>query len=158
MNALLVYVAAPYDDAGYVRLSVHPMLRELGMRPTSRWAEKAAGPEDFKRMSLDAIRRAAHENDADLRGSDVLLLVDTDGSGRETYAEARVALEWSKPVVWVGPPRLSAFRRGVVRVASLDEALRVLSRMREQHAEGYRGELLAHLADSAIEAALGGAP
>lgn len=144
--SLLVYVAAPYASAPFV-CTIHEGLRARGVTPTSRWAEAAHGPEDFSRMTPAALRVAAERNDADIRSSDVLLLVDMDGSGRETYAEARVAIAWGKTVLWVGPPRLSAFRRGVVRVTDLNDALRVLERMRDNHAEGYRGELLAHLLD-----------
>lgn len=145
---MLVYVAAPYEDAAFVTV-VHETLTKHGMRPTSRWAEKARGALDFSTLAPAALRQAAAENDADVRGSDVVLAIARSGAGGEMFAESRVALEWHKPVVWTGRLTLSAFRSGVVRAVDLDDAISVLLSMQRALAEGYRGHLLAHLARSA---------
>lgn len=142
-----VYVAAPYATAAFVRELVHDRLRQIGAKPSSTWADLASGPEDLTRFSPAAIRRAAAQNDMDLRGSHVLLLVDLDGSGRETYGEVARALEWGRPVVWLGRHALSAFRNGVVRVPDLDGAIDALTRMRVAFEQGYRGQPLAQFAE-----------
>lgn len=144
---LRAYVAGPYSTAYFIRSLVHERLRQINVEPTSSWAELATGPEDFARFSPAAIRNAAAKNDADLRGSHVLLVVDLAGTGRETYAELRLALEWNKACVFLGRPALSAFRSGVVRVANLDGAIDILARMRLALEQGYRGQLLAQFAE-----------
>lgn len=143
-----VYVAAPFSDAGVVRV-VHDRLGTLGIVPTSRWVDQASGAEDFARFEPSRLRAIAAQNDADLRGSDALLVLARAGAGGEMFAEARVGLDWGKAVVWVGRRILSAWRSGVVLVEDVDDAFPVLSAMRERHAEGHRGHLLAHLAGSA---------
>lgn len=141
-----VYVAAPYDDAAFVRDVVHPKLVELGTLPMSQWAEKAAGPEDFSKMTVDALRAAARENDRDLRASAIVLVIARAGAGGEMFSEARLGVEWGKALVWVGRRTLSAWRTGVVRVDTLDAAFDVLVRMVVDYREGARGHLLASLA------------
>lgn len=141
---LNVYVAAPYTQAAFVRV-VHEHLEQLGITPTASWPRHAYGPEDFSRHTAAALREALATNSADLRGSDAVLVYDPAGEGRETYAEAARALEWGKPVVWCSPRGLTQFARGVVRAEDLDDAIRILVAMSASHAEGYRGELLAHL-------------
>lgn len=142
MTRFLVYVAGPYGDAAFVRV-IHEKLRALDMVPTSRWAESAAGPEDFSVMTEASLRKTAAENDADLRGSDVCLVVSRAGAGGEMFAESRIALEWGKPLVWVGRRTLSAWRSGVVRVEGLSEGLAELAAMKKHHALGVRGLMLA---------------
>ena len=142
MTALYCYVAAPYIDAGRV-LDVHERLVDLGIQPTSTWARTADGPEDLSRVTEDGLRLIARANDSDLRGSHVVLVLARDGAGGEMFAEARIALEWGRPVVWVGRRILSAYRDGVVRVEDIDDALVVLARIRDRHIEGYRGQMLA---------------
>lgn len=149
MSAPLVYVAAPFCDGSLVRQMVHPALRERGLLPTSSWAETAFGPEDFSRLAPAALRAACARNDADLRGSDVVLALARHGAGSEMFAEVRVALEWGKSVVWCGRRSLSAWRSGVVLVESIDEAFDVLDRMKGPHSEGCRGQLLAQMAGGA---------
>lgn len=141
-----VYVAAPYADGAFVREAVHPTLRARGISPTSTWAELVTGPEDFSRFSPEALRGLADVNDRDVAAADVVLLLARAGVGAESFAEVRFALELGKAVVWSGRLALSAWRRGVVRVADLDEALGVIETMRDRHVEGYRGPMLAHLA------------
>lgn len=145
---LLAYVAAPYEDAAFIRI-VHERLQQHDIQPTSRWAESARGADDFAAMTPAALRSAAADNDADLRGSDAVLVIARSGAGGEMFAEARLGLEWGKPVVWTGRLTLSAFRSGVVRAVDLDDAISVLLSMQRALAEGYRGHLLAHLARSA---------
>lgn len=119
-----VYVAAPYAEGPFVAAVVHPALRERDLSPTSGWAAQADGaPERLERLPLDAVRAIAERNDADLASSDLVVVLGHRGTGREMYAEARIAIALGLPVVWVGPPYpLSAYREGVVRVASLEEA------------------------------------
>lgn len=146
---LLVYVCAPFEDGAFVR-ALHERLETLQLTPTSRWAEHATSREDFARYSPVQLREYARRNDADLRGSDVALVLARHGGGGEMFAEARLALEWGKAVVWVGKRHtLSAFRSGVVRTEDLDTGIARLVLMRERHLEGYRGELLAHLSGAA---------
>lgn len=142
------YVAAPFADAAFVRV-VHEHLVNIGVTPTSTWAMHAYGPEDFSRFAPEELARIAEKNDADVRGSDVVLVLARDGAGGEMFAEARFAITLGRPVVWSGRRTLSAWRRGVVRVDDLDDAIAVLAGMRARHAEGIRGELLAHLAKGA---------
>lgn len=149
MKAPLVYVCAPYADGAVVRTMVHPALRERGFLPTSSWADEAFGPEDFARFSPSALRSACARNDADLRGSDIVLVLARHGAGSEMFAEARIASEWGKPLVWVGRRTLSAWRSGVVLVESLDDAFDTLERMKTPWVEGYRGLLLAQIAGGA---------
>lgn len=144
-----VYVCAPFAMGADLRRRLPGRLAAIGAVLTSRWLDHATGPEDFARFLPIELRAIAEANDADLRRADVALLIDPDKRGRETYSEVRLAIEWGKPVVWAGPPTLSAWRRGVVRVADLDAAILTLSRMQEAFADGARGELLACLAGAA---------
>lgn len=145
MNAppLFVYVAAPYEDGPFVR-TVHDRLVSIGVRPTSRWAYNTDGSiEQIARFAPGELRRRAHENDADMRGSDLVLVLARHGGGGEMFAEARLALEWGKAVMWVGQrTTLTAWRSGVLRFADLNDALVALDAIKDRHAEGYRGSLL----------------
>lgn len=149
---LLCYAAGPFSSAPFIRASVHERLRAIGVEPTSRWAEEADGPEDFSRFSPERLQSIAASNDADLRGSDVLLLVDLAGTGRETYGELARAQIWGKPVVWLARPSLSMYRNHVLRADDLGDAIRLLVEMRDLHAEGHRGLMLAQLASKAVAA------
>jgi hypothetical protein len=140
--SLSVYVASPYANAAFVRV-IHESLRAHGLIITSNWAEQATGPEDFSHMTVAALRAAAAGNDRDLRASDVILVIDFEGRGRETYGELRVALEWGKAAIFVGRRNLSAWRRGVVRADDLDDAIAILVEMQGAYAMGRRGTLLA---------------
>lgn len=140
-----VYVAGPYATAAAVR-EIHSRLWALCLEPVSTWAEAAAGPESFAGMTPEDLARVAEKNDADLRSADVVLVVDIEGRGRETYAELRVALEWGMPAVFVGKLSLTSWRRGVVRAESLDEALARLADMHVAFVAGYRGFALATVA------------
>jgi len=142
-----VYVAGPFSSGPELRRRLPGRLAAIGAELTARWLDLAAaeGSEDFSRYTIDELRAFAEMNDADLRAADVVLLVDPEGRGRETYSEIARALLWNKPVVWCGRLTLSAWRRGVVRVDSLDAAIGTLARMREAYADGARGELLAIL-------------
>lgn len=142
------YVAAPFAHAAEVR-SIHGYLIGVGITPTSSWATTARGAEDFSKFSPEQLRRFAEQNDADLRGSDVVLIHDPFGEGRETYAEAARAILWGKPVVWRSKVCLSQWRPGVVRVHDLDEAIGALVRMQMHFASGMRGQLLATVAKEA---------
>lgn len=121
-----VYVAAPFADGAFVREHVHERLASVGATPTSTWVHASAGPEDFSRYTIEALREAAARNDADIRRSDVVLALARDGAGGEMFAEVRYALEIGRPVLWVGRRILSAWRVGVVRCDDLDDALTAL--------------------------------
>lgn len=140
---LTVYVAAPYGDAAHVR-HVHERLLSFDLVPTSRWATAAKGLEDYG-LSAAALRAAAEQNDADLRSSDFVLALARDDAGGEMFAECRIALEWDKPIVWVGRRILSAWRSGVVIAEDLDDAVRLLAAMRRAVAGGARGLAIAEL-------------
>ena len=120
-----VYVAAPFGRGPFVLASVHPALEARGLACTSSWAQGADGtPERLDALPIERVRAIAARNDADLAASDVVLVLGDVGTGREMYAEARMAIALGLPVVWLGPPfPLSAYREGVVRATSLDEAL-----------------------------------
>jgi hypothetical protein len=133
------YVASSYANAALVRDAVHSALTKRRIWPTSRWAMTATGPEDFSKMAPEALREVAESNDSDLFAADVCFVCDETRKGGETYAEARLALQWEKPVVWLGRPLLSMWRRGVVRVDCMGDALLVLEGMRERHERGYTG-------------------
>lgn len=129
MSSLRCYVAAPFADAPHVR-EVHACLRLLGIEPSSSWAEAASAdgqPERLDLMPIEQVRAIAERNDHALATSDVVLVLPRDGAGREMYAEARLAIAIGLEVIWVGNPRpLSAYREGVLQVATLVEAFRVL--------------------------------
>lgn len=135
---LNVYVASFYANAPFVR-KVHDTLSTHDIRATSMWAREAHGPEDFSVMSPIALRATAEANDRDLREADVVLVIDPDGKGRETYAELRVALEWGKPAVFFGKPNLSAWRKGVIQVTDIITAIACLVDMSKNHEKGARG-------------------
>ncbi len=122
-----VYVAAPFASGRDLRARLLGRFSAIGVECVSSWLFKATGePEDLSPLSLDDIQEIAECNDDELRWADVVLLVDPEGKGRETYSEARIALEWGKPVVWYGRHTLSAYRGGVFRVNDLDEAMELL--------------------------------
>lgn len=129
MTALRVYVAAPFADAHVVR-DVHERLLSLGMLPTSTWATTANGEEDFSAYTPERLRDFALANDADVRRSHALLVMARAGAGGEMFSEIRIALEWGKPVFWVGRRTLSAYRNGVVLCDDVDEALGALAERR----------------------------
>lgn len=117
-----IYVAAPYEDAGHVR-DLHKRLRSLGFEPSSRWAESSRGPEDFTKYTPLQLRAIAEGNDQDVFDSDVMIVLARAGAGGEMFAEARVALGFGIPVVWVGRRTLSAWRLGVHRVTDIDDGI-----------------------------------
>ncbi len=120
-----VYVAAPFARGPFVVAAVHPALAVRGLTCTASWAAAADGaPERLDALPIERVRGIAARNDADLAGSDVLLVLGDQGTGREMYAEARIAIALGLPVVWLGPPfPLSAYREGVERVVSLEAAI-----------------------------------
>jgi hypothetical protein len=143
VSRLRCYVAAPYADAAYVRI-VHATLEAHGIKPVSTWVERAEGVEDFHRLALADLRRIAQENDADVRLADVVLMLARKGAGGEMFAEARLALDLGKTVIWTGRLTLSSFRPGVLQVRDLDDAWPVLERMARasEHCANYRRRVL----------------
>lgn len=120
-----VYVAAPYADAERVR-DVHDYLRHQGHSPTSRWAEAATDAEDFSKFRPEELSDFAAQNDGDVRAADAVLVLARSGAGGEMFAEARIAIEWGKRVLWVGRRTLSAWRPGVERFDSVPDAIQAL--------------------------------
>ena len=125
-----VYVAAPFGRGPFVARVVHPALAARGLEATSSWVATADGaPERLDALPLERVRAIAERNDADLASSQVVLVLGDVGTGREMYAEARIAIALGLPVVWVGPPYpLSAYREGVDRVRSVEEGLDAVER------------------------------
>ncbi len=117
-----VYVAAPYADALKVR-ALHTRMRLLGLRPTSTWAEAAAGAEDFSKFTPEQLRQFALSNDSALLSSDFVVVLARDGAGGEMFAEARLALDRGIAVYWVGRRTLSAWREGVTLADDIDDAI-----------------------------------
>lgn len=118
-----VYVAAPYADAA-LACALHERLAWAGFTPTSAWAENANGPEALDTLSTDEVRRMARDNDDAVHRAHVVIVLARDGAGGEMFAEARLALEYETPVIWVGTRRpLSAYRPGVLRVDTVEQAL-----------------------------------
>ncbi len=134
MSELRCYVASPFDDAPLVR-RLHARLRALHVRPTSSWAEHAEGPEQLDLLPLETVRALALRNDVALAESDVVVVLPREGKGREMYGEARLAVAFGIPVLWVGPTRcLTAYRAGVERVDTVEEALTRIAALAAAHA------------------------
>lgn len=123
-SPLRCYLAAPYDDAPLVR-DLHRRLSARGVRCTSAWAEQADGPERLDLMPLEELRARALANDVALAESDVVVVLPREGKGREMYGEARLAVAFGIPVIWVGPTRcLTSYRAGVECVDDVEAAVR----------------------------------
>jgi hypothetical protein len=124
---LRVYLAAPFLDAPQVR-DLDTTLSGLGIEVTSTWAHGASGAEQLDAMPPDEVRRIALANDRDLSSAHLVVALARDGAGAEMFAEVRLALAHRIPVLWVGTRRpLSAYREGVLRVPSVDQAMLFLS-------------------------------
>lgn len=126
-----VYVAAPYADAERVR-RVHKLLIAIGCAFTSRWAEQASGPEDFASLTPEELANTASCNDTDVLRAGVALVLARPGLGGEMFAEARLAYDSGRRVLWVGRKTLSAWRPGVERFESFEDALSRLLELRVQ--------------------------
>lgn len=127
--SLRIYVCSAYPTAPLVR-HIHTIIRELGHRPVSTWAETATGAESLEQMS-DAEALAAWRTNHDaVRACDVAFVL-ADTGGRETFAEAHTAFAAGKLVVWIGPETLTArvHRTQTVRVESVEDALTWLARV-----------------------------
>lgn len=127
MKIVRVYVAAPYEDSEAVR-SIHKLLRELGLEPSSAWAEEATGAEDFTKLRPWELLSLARQNDEGVRSSDAMLVMARKGAGGEMFAEARYATDLGLPIFWIGRLTLSAWRPNVTRCESLTAALDALAR------------------------------
>lgn len=126
-----VYVAAPYLDAPLVR-GLEPALVAMGAQLSAAWAKSADGPERLDAMPHATVRALAERNDRELLEAHVLLALAREGAGGEMFAEVRLALDSGIPVLWTGARgTLSAFREGVMRTRSLEEALDALESMAE---------------------------
>jgi hypothetical protein len=120
---MIVYVVSPYANAPEVRV-LHDRLRKLGIAFTSMWAEEANGAEDFSKFTPKKFQLIAEENDHHIDAADAILVLSRESGGAETYAEARYAISKEKLVFWVGRLTLSAWRKGVIRCESVDDALK----------------------------------
>ncbi len=76
-------------------------------------------------MPIEELRARALANDVALAESDVVVVLPREGKGREMYGEARLAVAFGIPVIWVGPTRcLTSYRAGVLCVDDVEAALR----------------------------------
>ena len=134
-----VYVAAAFADVERVR-GAHAELERLGLRPVSTWVAHADGQRERLDSMTDAERWAiAEENDAAVHRADVVIVL-ASLEGKETFAEARIAVELGRLVLWVGTPLpLTAYRRGVERFGTLDVALAFLEGTMKGARAGRRG-------------------
>lgn len=119
---ICIYIAAPYAKGPAAR-AVVPTLWERRFDVCSTWHYVAYGPE-----SLDAAVAASaiEQNDRDLEEADAVLSLAYRGEGGEMFCELTRALIAGKPVYWVsmdGRDVLSAWRPGVVRCATVEEAI-----------------------------------
>jgi hypothetical protein len=122
-----IYIAAPFTDAALVR-DIEPRFLPIGAESHSTWAQAANGPERLESMPLEMIQHIAAANDRDLLSAFAVIVLSRDGAGGEMFAEARLALEYGIPVVWVGRRRpLTAYRPGVVRVHTVEEAVEIVA-------------------------------
>ena len=124
-SPLRVYVAGPYADLERIQ-GVHATLRAAGLRVTSEWANAACSsldPVTGPAPDQNAAARAWRENRYQIRRSDVLLVIDPDGRGRETYAELGYAIERGLRVIAWAPSTLSTVLPSVTRVDSVADAL-----------------------------------
>jgi hypothetical protein len=125
--SLRVYLAAPFADAPQVR-ELDETLEAMGIEVTSTWAHGASGAEQLDVMDVEAVRSLALTNDRNLATAHLLVALARDGAGAEMFAEVRLALAHRIPVLWVGTRRpLSAYREGVLRVATRGEATLMLT-------------------------------
>lgn len=144
MNALRIYVAAPMNDKMFVR-ELHDRLARADFIPTSTWANSDRTSNDFDAFTPTELRAQLAKNDSDLRGSDVVLVVAREGVGGEMFAEARMAIDLGKTVIWCGRRILSSFRPYILLVEDIESAFALLTGMRTDFANGARGQLLAML-------------
>ena len=136
-DRMRVYVAAPYAMSGVVR-SFHQRLREDGFGVTSSWAETPSAadsvPEDLPSMSRSQHEEISTENDEGVASAHVVVALCYRGLGKEMFCECALARLLGRPIVWVADDLqilpLSAFRRGSVRVNSVDLAVPVLASIR----------------------------
>ena len=121
-----VYVIASYDHAPLVR-AIHDRLREIGIEPTSSWAETAHGPEELERLSDVQCWHIWNRNGVDMNAADIVLVL-ADTPMREGWAEVERARRNSMHIVWVGRPTLGARADGwrTWFVAGVDDALAAL--------------------------------
>lgn len=133
-NTYKVYVAAPYEDAHWVRV-FHRLLNVNDFEFTSSWAEQATGVNAKDKSILYSSpadirihnKFAAVANDDNVIDCDAMVVVARPGVGAEMFAEARLAIHLGKKVIWVGRLSLSAWRDGVVICSDLENALDQLS-------------------------------
>lgn len=143
-----VYVAAPFEDADLARIH-HERFAMLGIEPISSWVDEALGPEELDSFSIQQLRLIAAKNDRDLRAANACLVLAREKAGGEMFAEVARALSWGIPIVWYGRRTLSAYRRGVVLANDIDDAVRLITSMRDRFIDGYRGVILADVVDAA---------
>lgn len=127
-----VYIATRFDRAEVIESGVATVLRRMRFETTSTWHRPPFAPKEaLETVPLRIVQAIAETNDADLRSADVVLVLAVDGA-RETWAELRYALTLGKTCVVVGPPfPLSAYRHGVDRVESLNDAVALLTMLRD---------------------------
>ena len=120
-----VYLAAPFVDYREAH-RVRAVLADSGHSCTSSWIIQAIALGGREELDERTATTALAYNDADVAGSQALLLLARAGAGGECFAELRYAQTLELPCVVLGRAILSAWRPGTVRVATLEGALAAL--------------------------------
>lgn len=121
--SLRVYVASPFALREEVK-ALHDRLRTAGLEPVAQWPY---GTEKESELTTPMARALADRNDLDVDGSHALLVLGRPAAGGEMLCEVARALAARTPIVWTGERIvLSTFREGVLRAASMEDALTVL--------------------------------
>lgn len=124
MKPFAVYVAAPFEDRGYIRESIHPLLEERGWEPTSRWVHASENA-----LDQESAAKAIAQNDMDIVRSSAMLVIPKPKTGAETFCELRFATMLNLPVVYVrARDVLSMYRPTVTVVDGLMQALQLLEK------------------------------
>ena len=141
-----VYIAAPFvdPDRAYVR-ALKALIEEEGHEVTSRWIGRElpeeAGPlplqspqdvtERLIGYSTDYLTREAKDDLADIRASEVVVLVTSPEGGHGKEVEMGYALSHGIPIIILGKV-FNVFHYLAARVRTPAEALDLLNRLDDQ--------------------------
>lgn len=121
--SLRVYVASPFALREEVK-ALHGALRAAGLDPVARWPY---GTEKEADLTTPMARELAARNDEDVDGSHALLVLARPAAGGEMFCEIARAVAARTPILWTGDRIiLSTFREGVLRAASIEDAVAIL--------------------------------
>lgn len=128
------YIAAPFRLARFIDEVVRAKVEARGLSVRSRWhlPPYPDKPERLSSLPLAVIDAAIANNDQDVMGSDLgLVLLDEDAG--ETACELRMMTIVEIPVVVVGTREiLSCYRHGVRRCVTLDCGVDALVQLGEE--------------------------